>query len=51
MQWNIGNIIMIVNKRLEINQILAFNNPWRFDMPLNNQTKLNLISFLFLDFL
>ena len=41
LQWNIGNIVMIVNKCLQMNQILVLNNPLGIDMPLNKaeQTK------------
>ena len=35
MKLNIKNIVMIVLKHLEINQILALNNPERVDMSLN----------------
>ena len=38
MQWNIENVILLVNKHFEINQILASNNPFGVAMPLNRQT-------------
>ena len=31
----IENLLMIVNKHLQINQILALNSPYGVDMPLN----------------
>ena len=34
MQWNIENVVMVVTKHLEINQISALNVPG-VDMPLN----------------
>ena len=37
MLWNIENIVMIVIKHLDVNQISILNNT--FDMPLNKQTK------------
>ena len=33
MQWNFENIIMIMIKHLEMNRILALNNPEGVDMP------------------
>ena len=42
LQWNIENIVMIIMKDLQMNQILVSNNPLAVDMPLykpnmNNQ--------------
>ena len=33
MKWNIKNIVII--KHLQMSQILALNNPWGTDMPLD----------------
>ena len=35
LQWNIKNVVMIIIKHLQINQILTSNNPLGVGMPLN----------------
>ena len=38
MQWNIENIVRIIIKHLQMNQILALNNPYWYAI---KQTNLN----------
>ena len=38
-QWNIEIIVIIIISYLQINQILALNNPFGHGMSLNKQTK------------
>ena len=35
LQWYVKSIVLIVIKHLQMNQILALNNPLGVDMPLN----------------
>ena len=35
MQWNNENIVIITFKHLQMNKILALNNPYDIEMPLN----------------
>ena len=39
MQWSIENIVRIKIKHWRMNKISVLNNPWEFDVPLNNNTK------------
>ena len=42
-QFNIENIVVVTIKHLQMNQILALNNPYRVGMPLKNKLNWNSI--------